>query len=139
MTTSEIIERLKQNKLRVTPQRVAIFEAIYKLNNHPTAENIINNIKNNHPYISQGTVYKVLDSFVESNLLKKVKTENGVMRYDHVLSAHHHIYCQETDRIEDYVDDELDKIIHQYFKKKKINNFQIKDIKLQISGTFKTK
>ena len=139
MTTSEIIERLKQNKLRVTPQRVAIFEAIYKLNNHPTAENIINNIKNNHPYISQGTVYKVLDSFVESNLLKKVKTENGVMRYDHVLSAHHHIYCQETDRIEDYVDDELDKIIHQHFKKKKINNFQITDIKLQISGNFKTK
>ncbi len=139
MTATEIITKLKQNKLRVTPQRVAIFEAIYKLNNHPTAENIINNLKNNHPYISQGTVYKVLDSFVESKLLNKVKTENSVMRYDPVLSAHHHLYCQETDRIEDYEDDELDQIIYQHFKKKKINNFQIKDIKLQISGTFKTK
>jgi Fur family transcriptional regulator, peroxide stress response regulator len=139
MSAAEIIEKLKQNKLRVTPQRIAIYEAIYKLNNHPTAENIINYLKKKHPYISQGTVYKVLDSLVESNLLKKVKTENGVMRYDPVLSAHHHLYCLETDRIEDYEDDELDQIIYQHFKKKKINNFQITDIKLQISGNFKTK
>ena len=27
--------------LKVTPQRIAILEAIYKLDNHPTVENII--------------------------------------------------------------------------------------------------
>jgi Fur family transcriptional regulator, peroxide stress response regulator len=45
MRTAEVIEKLKQGKLRITPQRVAILEAIYKLNNHPTAENIINDYK----------------------------------------------------------------------------------------------
>jgi len=87
---------LKEKGLKVTPQRVAIFEAITHLKNHPTAENIIAYIKKNHPNISVGTVYKVLDSFVENKLLSKVKTEKDIMRYDSVLTNHHHLYCTET-------------------------------------------
>jgi Fur family peroxide stress response transcriptional regulator len=129
-------EKLKEKGLKITPQRVAIFEAIVLLNNHPTAENIIQYIKDNHPNISVGTVYKVLDSLVENELLKKVKTEKDIMRYDAILSNHHHLYCAETDRIEDYEDDNLNKLISEYFKKNKIKNFDVQDIKLQITGKF---
>ena len=75
MKRQEIAERLSENGLRVTPQRVAILGAIIKLNNHPTAEHIIAYIKKKHPNISVGTVYKVLDSLVEKNLLKKKERE----------------------------------------------------------------
>ena len=51
-------EKLKEKGLKVTPQRVAIYEAIVTLKNHPTAENVIEYIKANHPNISVGTVYK---------------------------------------------------------------------------------
>ncbi len=129
-------EKLQEKGLKVTPQRVAIYEAIVKLKNHPTAENVIEYIKANHPNISVGTVYKVLDSLVENELVKKVKTEKDIMRYDAVLSNHHHLYCTETDRIEDYEDDNLNLLIQQYFQKIKIKNFKVKDIKLQITGTF---
>lgn len=139
MDKHKILEKLKQKNLRITPQRVAILEAIYELNNHPTADHIIQYINKNHPNIAVGTVYKVLDLFEENNLLARVKTENDVMRYDPVLEGHHHLYCTESDRIEDYKDSELDKLIFNYFKNKKIKNFEIKDIKLQISGTFKNK
>ena len=105
METKEIANKLSEKGLRVTPQRIAILGAILKLNNHPTAENIIEYIKKNHPNISIGTVYKVLDSFVENNLLKKVKTESGIMRYDPLQASHHHLYCEESDRIEDYEDE----------------------------------
>lgn len=129
-------DKLKEKGLKVTPQRLAIFEAIFELNNHPTAENVIDYIKINHSNISVGTVYKVLDSLVENNLLKKVKTEKGFMRYDSVLSNHHHLYCSQTDRIEDYEDHELNQLLIDYFKTKKIQNFNIQDIKLQITGKF---
>ena len=125
---------LKEKGLKVTPQRVAIFEAITHLKNHPTAENIIAYIKKNHPNISVGTVYKVLDSFVENKLLSKVKTEKDIKRYDSVLTNHHHLYCTETDRIEDYEDDQLNELIENYFKTHKIKNFNIQEVKLQISG-----
>jgi Fur family peroxide stress response transcriptional regulator len=129
-------QQLKEKGLKVTPQRIAIYEAIVKLNNHPTAENVIDYIKKNHPNISVGTVYKVLDSLVEIHLLKKVKTDRDIMRYDAVLSNHHHLYCAETDRIEDFEDEKLNKIISNYFKSHRIKNFNIHDIKLQITGTF---
>jgi Fur family peroxide stress response transcriptional regulator len=129
-------ETLKEKGLKITPQRVAIYEAIVSLKNHPTAENVIEYIKINHPNISVGTVYKVLDSLVENELLKKVKTEKDIMRYDAVLSNHHHLYCIETERIEDYEDDSLNELIKNYFKNKKIKNFKVQDIKLQITGKF---
>ena len=137
MDIKEIAGKLSEKSLRVTPQRIAIFGAIIKLNNHPTAEKIIEFIKKNHPNISVGTVYKVLDSFVENDLLKKVKTEGGIMRYDPSPSNHHHLYCEQTDRIEDYEDEKLDKLIFEYFNRKGIRNFKIQNIQLQITGTFK--
>lgn len=132
-----IRHKLQEKGLKVTPQRVAIYEAVVKLNNHPTAENIIEYIKVNYPNISVGTVYKVLDFLVENGFLKKVKTEKDIMRYDAFLTEHHHLYCEETDRIEDYEDEKLNRLINNYFKNHRIKNFQIQDIKLQITGKFK--
>jgi len=138
MNTAEAIDKLKQKGLRVTPQRVAVYQTVCGLNNHPTAEMIIRSIRENHPNISVGTVYKVLDMLVENDLLEKVKTGEGIMRYDPILSGHHHLYCKETDSITDYEDPELDKMLESYFSKKKIAHFTISDIKLEITGKFKT-
>ena len=91
MTTNNIIEQLKQKGLKVTPQRVAIYEAVIKLKKHPTAEKVIEYIKKNHPNISVGTVYKVLESLVENQLLKKGKNETDVLRYDAITKHHHQL------------------------------------------------
>jgi len=136
MKISEVRNKLIEKGLKVTPQRIAILEAIIKLNNHPTAENIIEYIRVNHPNIATATVYKVLDALEFSDLIRRVKTEKDVMRYDAFMDNHHHLYCSESDRIEDFVDEELNEMIEQYFKKKKIPEFTIKDIKLQIIGKF---
>ena len=117
MKAEEISTKLNEKGLKVTPQRIAILEAIVKLNNHPTAENIIEYIGKNHPNIATATVYKVLDALVSNELIKKVKTERGIMRYDAILKSHHHLYCSESDRIEDYNDDELNEMLEKYFKK----------------------
>jgi Fur family transcriptional regulator, peroxide stress response regulator len=136
MTIEEIRDKLIEKGLKVTPQRIAILEAIIKLNNHPTAENIIDYIRKNHPNIATATVYKVLDALAENELLKRVKTDRDVMRYDAAMESHHHLYCSESDRIEDYIDNELNELLDKYFEKKGIPNFNIEDIKLQIIGKF---
>lgn len=136
MKITEIRNKLVEKGLKVTPQRIAILEANIKLNNHPTAENIIDYIRNNYPNIAIATVYKVLDVLVANELIKKVKTERDVMRYDAVIESHHHLYCSESDRIEDFVDNELNEMIEKYFENKKIPDFKIEDVKLQIIGKF---
>ena len=113
-----------------------ILEAIYRLNNHPTADNIIEHIREAHPNIAIGTVYKVLETLVGKGLVKKVTTDKDIMRYDGIIENHHHLYCSECDLIEDYKDEELDRLLHNHFKNKNIIGFKIEDIILQIRGTF---
>ena len=133
---SEIRNRLTDNGLKVTQQRVAILEAIIALNNHPTAENIIDFIRKNHPNIATATVYKVLDILIENKLIKRVKTDRDIMRYDGIMEHHHHLYCSECDLIEDYMDEELDELLKEYFKKKNFKGFYVEDFIVQIRGTF---
>jgi Fur family peroxide stress response transcriptional regulator len=138
MQSTNIAGKLSQALLKITPQRIAVLEAVVELRNHPTAENIIDFIKTNHPNIATGTVYKTLETFVEKGLIKKVKTDRDIMRYDAMIEPHHHLYCSTSDRIEDFMDPELQKMIEEYFYRHQIPNFKIEDIKLQIIGEFVT-
>ena len=138
MHPSDATKKLRESGLKITPQRIAVLEAVVELRNHPTAENVIDFIKTNHPNIATGTVYKTLETFVEKGLIKKVKTDRDIMRYDAMTDPHYHLYCSTSDRIEDFMDPELHKIIEEYFNKHKIPNFKIEDIKLQIIGEFVT-
>jgi Fur family transcriptional regulator, peroxide stress response regulator len=132
----DIRNKFTEKGLKITPQRVVILEAIYKLNNHPTADNIIEYIRESHPNIATGTVYKVLETLVGNGLIKKVTTDKDVMRYDGIIENHHHLYCSECNLIEDYKDEELDELLQNHFKNKNIKGFKIEDIVLQIRGTF---
>lgn len=136
LSSEQIKQKLKDAGLRVTPQRHAILEAVYSLGNHPSAEQVIDYIRVRYPGIATGTVYNVLDVMVESGLVKRVKTDKDAMRYDAIMNRHHHIYCAESDRIEDYFDEELDELLQAYFRKKKLQDFKIEDIILQIKGNF---
>jgi len=127
---------LNDANLKVTPQRVAVINALFQLKNHPTAERIISFLSKKFPHIAIGTVYKILDLLVQKEIVKKVLTENDIMRYDVINDKHHHLYCSETDRIEDYYDEELHKMIENYFKKKNIPDFKMQNFKLQICGKF---
>lgn len=126
---------LKGNHLKVTPQRLVILDAVHHLK-HPTAEEITEYIRKSHPNIATGTIYKTLDTFVTSGIIKRVKTDSDVMKYDGVMTPHHHLYCAESERIEDYNDTELNTLLKDYFVQKQIPGFEIQDIKLQIIGKF---
>ncbi len=132
---NKINDKLRDKGLKITPQRISILEAIYNLN-HPTADDIIKYIRQQHSNIATGTVYKVLDTFVKNDLIKKVITDKGVVKYDGLLTNHHHLHSSKSDEIKDYIDEELDHILTAYFKKKKITNFEIEEISLQIKGKF---
>jgi Fur family peroxide stress response transcriptional regulator len=136
MDVSEVRDRLVEKGLKVTPQRIAILEAIYAMNNHPSAEMIMEYIRDRYPGIASGTIYKVLDVLVEHRLIDRVKTDKDIMRYDGILEKHHHLYSSASEEIKDYKNNELDQLLIDYFKKNSIDGFEIEGIKLQISGRF---
>ena len=137
MVNRTAIKILTDKDLRITPQRVAVLDVILNLDTHPSAETIAEFVRINYPHVPLGTIYKILDIFVEKEIISRVKTEDGIIRYDPIMEKHHHLYCAESERIEDYYDEDLNKILNDYFKKKKIPDFTIVDFKVQITGKFR--
>lgn len=132
----EIARHLSTCGLKVTPQRVSILQALGKMHTHPTAEELFKEVSQHIPGLSVTTIYNVLDSFVEKGLVRRVKTDSGIMRYDAILEHHHHLYCVSSDRLEDYHDPELDQMLRNYFEQKQIKGFKITDVRLQLTGEF---
>ena len=65
MNIEDYRTELKRCGLRVTPQRLAVYEAVDMLHDHPTADEVSQYIRKKHPDIATGTVYKTLDTLVE--------------------------------------------------------------------------
>lgn len=126
---------LKTNKLKVTPQRVSLLEAFVQIK-HPCAEQITEYIRQTWPSIATSTVYNILEQFTKLGIIEKIKTNNGKTRYDIVTKKHHHLYCKGCDTIADYHNNELNKILSEYFENNPIPNFHIDNIELQINGVF---
>lgn len=136
MNDEQVRNSLSEKGLRVTPQRMAILKAVYALNNHPTAEQIIEFVRRSIPSVATGTVYHILDTLVANRIISRVKTDHDIMRYEGITENHHHLYCSECDLIEDYIDEDLDKMLSDYFKNRPIPGFKLENIVLQIRGTF---
>jgi Fur family transcriptional regulator, peroxide stress response regulator len=132
-TMHDIAKTIQSSGMKVTPQRVAVMQALLKLD-HPTAEDIFREIT--MPGLSTATVYNTLDTLVRKKIIRKVHTEAGVMRYDAIADQHHHLYCFQSDRMDDYFDPELDQLLNDFFAKKKIKGFKLKEVKLQLMGEF---
>lgn len=131
---NRIREKIADKGLKVTPQRIAILDAVIRLANHPTADEIVQFVHTSNPNISVATVYNVLETLVTNQVIKRVTTDRDVMRYDAIMEIHHHLFYTDSGRIADYMDEDLNQIIKNYFQSKKIENFEIEEFKLQIFG-----
>ncbi len=134
MDNNKFINILKDKSLKITPQRILVLKAIYISKNHPTAESIIKYVKKFNSSISTGTIYKVLETLVKYGVIRKVETYNNIMRYEFPDKNHHHIYYSDRNILVDYHDVKLDLILSNYFKKKKIPDLKIENIKVHIIG-----
>jgi Fur family peroxide stress response transcriptional regulator len=138
LTREELRQRLLTCGLKATHQRIVVFEAVTELHgHHPVAEEVYQRLKPANPSISLGTVYKTLDTFVESGLINRVFTEEGGKRYDPNTVAHSHIYCSNTKEIIDFEDTELDQLLLDFFERRSMENFEIKALSVQLTGNKK--
>ncbi len=96
-----IVNTLKAKKLRVTPQRFAVYANLLSRTDHPTADQILSDLNKNAPTSSQATVYSALQALRQAGLVREVLLEPGVCRYDANVKSHHHFRCRCCGVIED--------------------------------------
>ncbi|MGQ9621712.1 MAG: Fur family transcriptional regulator [Bacteroidales bacterium] len=134
MADKTAIKILMDHGLKVTPQRTLLLQTIMSFDDHPSTDVIFDYIRFNFPNISLATVYNTLKLFSQKGIIKKFLTAENTTRYDTIKKKHHHIYYSDSDKLEDFEDKELDKLLKDYFKKKKIKGLKIEEISIQISG-----
>jgi Fur family peroxide stress response transcriptional regulator len=103
LTTDDLIAHLRDAGLRVTPQRLVIYETLVKDKQHPTAQSLFERLQSTLPSLSQATVYNTLETMVEMGLVRELGTAgDGMVRYDADISPHAHLVCTDCNRIEDF-------------------------------------
>lgn len=96
-----IVQILKSKGLRITPQRFAVYANLLERQDHPTADQILNDLNQDAPTSSQATVYLSLQTLRDAGLVREVLLEQGVCRYDANVEPHHHFQCKCCGKIED--------------------------------------
>jgi len=102
------IEKCRQEGLKITPQRIAVYEILLDSRNHPTVEEIYEEVKKRYPFVSLATVYRTVETLEQVGLAKKVCYWGSSARYDANTEDHHHLICVKCGAIKDiYIEDEL--------------------------------
>lgn len=91
----------KEKKLKLTPQRLAVYKYLMSTKEHPSAEVIYKAIQPEYPTMSLATVYKALKTLVEVGLVKELNVGEGNFRYDGKCETHPHIQCIKCSRVDD--------------------------------------
>lgn len=94
----------KEKKLKLTPQRIAIYKYLKSTKSHPSAEVIYKAIQEEYPTMSLATVYKALKTLAEVNLVQEINVGEGNFRYDATVQPHPHIQCIECNKVDDIED-----------------------------------
>ena len=95
---------LRENGFKVTPQRLAVYEALSKAYNHPNAEMLYSMLQPDYPTMSLATVYKAMDIFSELGLVQVLNVGEDRYRYDAETVSHPHIRCVSCNRVDDVFD-----------------------------------
>jgi len=98
----------KEKKLKLTPQRIAVYNYLKSTKEHPSAETIHKALKEAYPTMSLATVYKTLKVLVDVNLIQEINVGEGNFRYDGFADPHPHIHCINFDFLNSSVKDNTD-------------------------------
>lgn len=98
-----LIGQLKEKGLKITPQRLAIIDALVENREaHPGATLIYEEARKKARRVSLSTVYATLKEFSENGLIRQLEFDRMENRYDVDLLDHVNLICNRCGKIFDY-------------------------------------
>lgn len=107
----QMLERLKDNNFRITPQRYAVLKVLANSDDHPSAESIHAELVENYPTMSLATVYKTINLLKREGQVLELEFSDLGNRYDgNKPYPHPHVICTVCGKIIDPSHLNLDEI-----------------------------
>ena len=120
---------LRESKIKVTPQRLAIVEELDG-HVHMSIEELYEAIKKKFPSISLATVYKNINAMMEQGFIQEVKVPGQKSKYELTKAPHSHVVCESCGKVED-IDLDLEKVTHRAAN---MSHYEIKEKALVLTG-----
>jgi Fur family peroxide stress response transcriptional regulator len=95
-------KKCRENNLKVTPQRIVIYEELIKSKDHPNAEVLFERVRKIFPDISLDTVNRTLLTFSQIGIVSVVEGNGEPRRFDPDIENHHHFRCVKCNTIIDF-------------------------------------
>lgn len=95
------IEALRSKGYKATPQRIAICRFAINSRDHPTAQQVYDEVKKIHPTVSLATVYKTLQVLKNLDLIQELDLPHGQARFDSYMKPHINLICLQCGNIID--------------------------------------
>lgn len=91
----------RRRGLPLTVQRRDILKAVLERDDHPSADQIHDAVKERIPGLSRTTVYRVLDTLVEMGVIRRLHHPGAIARFDGKIHRHHHLICRSCQHVID--------------------------------------
>jgi Fur family peroxide stress response transcriptional regulator len=115
--------------IKLTPQRLVIFNFLSGNKSHPSADEIYQGVKEEFPTMSFATVYNTLEALRKRGMIQELTIEPGRKRYDPDVTPHHHLICVNCFHIVD-----IFKEFRLSLKGKEARNFDIRRTQIEFYG-----
>ena len=104
-TVEKLTKVLRNHSMKITPQRLMIFQILENNTSHPSAEEIYKRVKDIYPTVSFTTIYKTLEVLRDLGELQELTIDDARKLYDPNTNTHHHIICTSCKKILDVFED----------------------------------
>jgi Fur family peroxide stress response transcriptional regulator len=101
---------LRGNGVKLTHQRMIIFQEVAESVEHPNAESVYKTVRRKLPMISLDTVYRTLWMLQDLSLIHVLGGRRDRVRFDGNMKHHHHFICDECGLMCDFYSNEFDRL-----------------------------
>lgn len=138
MVSDDIARRLQQFEtlcrergLPLTVQRRDVLKAVLERDDHPSADQIYESVRERIPGLSRTTVYRALETLVELGVIRRLHHPGAAARFDGATHRHHHLVCRKCNRVIDVESRQLDNL---QLPPRMRHGFQIEDHSVHFMG-----
>jgi Fur family peroxide stress response transcriptional regulator len=121
----------RQRNLPVTVQRRVVLDALLDRRDHPTVDQLYEDVKERMPGVSRTTIYRALETLVDLGLARRTNHFEASARFDGNTDHHHHLVCRSCNRVTDIDHPSLNK-----FAPPSLGNiaFEVLDYSIHLEG-----
>ena len=130
--SARLIDTLRRVGLRVTSQRVAVCEFLAQTKIHPTPSQVFEAVRQQHPEISQATVYNTLRTLRDLGAIIEIRVGTDHTHYEVDTSPHINLICLRCHRVSDLQDNLApDMLMDSIFQN---SGFRATTLQVQVTG-----